>query len=97
MQRGDALQREHWGRASRGGVADFEYRHFFREAGWVTNDLSAEDDRPPLRHVLAPMVRAAVSISVGSKTKMRGRLLAESGAVTLIDDKVNSFYIDNRK
>lgn len=42
-------------------------------------------------------IMAAVSISVGSKTKMRGRLLAESGAVTLIDDKVNSFYIDNRK
>jgi Ice-binding-like len=42
-------------------------------------------------------IMAAVSISVGSKTKMRGRLLAQSGAVTLIDDKVNSFYIDNRK
>jgi hypothetical protein len=41
-------------------------------------------------------IMAAVSISVGSKTKMRGRLLAESGAVTLIDDKVNSYYIDNR-
>lgn len=38
-------------------------------------------------------IMAAVSISVGSKAKVRGRLLAGSGAVTLIDDKVNSFYL----
>jgi hypothetical protein len=38
-------------------------------------------------------IMAAVSISVGSKAKIRGRLLAESGAVTLINDKDNSFYL----
>jgi len=38
-------------------------------------------------------IMAAVSISVGSGVKVRGRLLAESGAVTLIDDRLNSFYI----
>src|SRR5580692_8976384 len=38
-------------------------------------------------------IMAAVSISVGSKAKIRGRLLAESGAVTLINDKGNSFYL----
>lgn len=41
-------------------------------------------------------IMAAVSISVGSKTKLRGRLLAQSGAVTLIDNKGNSYYINNR-
>ena len=40
-------------------------------------------------------IMAAVSISVGSTAKVRGRLLAGSGAVTLIDDKVNSFYLKN--
>jgi hypothetical protein len=35
----------------------------------------------------------AVSISVGSGVKVRGRLLAESGAVTLIDDRINSLYL----
>jgi hypothetical protein len=39
-------------------------------------------------------IMAAVSISVGSKVLVRGQLLAESGAVTLIDDNVNRFYID---
>ncbi len=41
-------------------------------------------------------IMAAVSISLGSKVKARGRMLAQSGAVTLIDDKVNSYYINNR-
>jgi len=35
-------------------------------------------------------IMAAASISVGSGVKMRGRLLTEAGAVTLIDDRVNS-------
>ncbi len=35
----------------------------------------------------------AYSISVGSKVHMRARLLAESGAVTLIYDKVNIFEL----
>jgi hypothetical protein len=41
-------------------------------------------------------IMAAVSISVSSTAQVRGRLLAESGAVTLIDDRVNSFRIENR-
>jgi hypothetical protein len=41
-------------------------------------------------------IMAAVSISVSSTTQVRGRLLAESGAVTLLDDRVNSFRIENR-
>ncbi len=40
-------------------------------------------------------ILAAVSISVDKAAKIRGRLLAGSGAVTLIDDKVNSFYLKN--
>jgi len=39
---------------------------------------------------------AAVSISVGSAVEARGRLLAESGAVTLIDDGITSFRLENR-
>jgi hypothetical protein len=35
-------------------------------------------------------IMAAASISVGSGVHTRGRLLTEAGAVTLIDDKVNS-------
>ena len=41
-------------------------------------------------------IMAAVSISVGSAAHVRGRLLAESGAVTLIDDRVNSYRLENR-
>jgi len=41
-------------------------------------------------------IMAAVSISVSSGVHVRGRLLAESGAVTLIDDKINSFRLENR-
>ncbi|MGA8574282.1 MAG: ice-binding family protein [Candidatus Cybelea sp.] len=41
-------------------------------------------------------IMAAVSISVSSTAQVRGRLLAESGAVTLIDDRVNSFRLENR-
>ncbi|HEV3092770.1 MAG TPA: ice-binding family protein [Candidatus Cybelea sp.] len=41
-------------------------------------------------------IMAAVSISIGSAVKVRGRLLAESGAVTLIDDRINSFRLENR-
>jgi hypothetical protein len=41
-------------------------------------------------------IMAAVSISVSSKVQVRGRLLAETGAVTLIDDKINSFHLKNR-
>jgi hypothetical protein len=40
-------------------------------------------------------IMAAVSISVGSHAKVRGRLLTGSGAVTLLDDKVNSYYVAN--
>jgi hypothetical protein len=35
---------------------------------------------------------AAVAISVGSGVKVFGRLLAESAAVTLIDDTVVSYH-----
>ena len=42
-------------------------------------------------------IMAAVSISVGSRVKVRGRLLAESGAVTLIDDKTNSFHLESHR
>lgn len=35
-------------------------------------------------------IMAADSISVGSGAKIRGRMLAESGAVTLIDDEIDS-------
>jgi len=42
-------------------------------------------------------IMAAVSISVGSAVKVRGRLLAESGAVTLIDDRINSFHLPSRR
>jgi hypothetical protein len=38
-------------------------------------------------------IMAAASISVGSAARVRGRLLAESGAVTLIDDTINRFRI----
>jgi hypothetical protein len=38
-------------------------------------------------------IMSAVSISVSSGVKVRGRLLAESGAVTLIDDRINSMYL----
>jgi hypothetical protein len=38
-------------------------------------------------------IMAAVSISVGSGAKVRGQLLAESGAVTLIDNKINRFHL----
>lgn len=41
-------------------------------------------------------IMAAVSISVSSTAQVRGRLLAESGAVTMIDDRVNRYHIDNR-
>jgi hypothetical protein len=41
-------------------------------------------------------IMAAVSISVSSTAQVRGRLLAESGAVTLIDDRANSYRIENR-
>jgi hypothetical protein len=39
-------------------------------------------------------IMAAVAISVGSAVKVNGRLLAESAAVTLIDDKVISYQRD---
>jgi hypothetical protein len=39
---------------------------------------------------------AAVSISVGSAVDVRGRMLAESGAVTLIDDGITRFRLENR-
>ena len=42
-------------------------------------------------------ILAAVSISVDKAAKIRGRLLAGSGAVTLIDDKVNSFFKNGSK
>lgn len=42
-------------------------------------------------------IMAAVSISVGSRVKDRGRLLAETGGVTLIDDKINSFHLESRR
>ena len=38
-------------------------------------------------------IMAAVSISVSSGVKVRGRLLAESGAVTLIDDRSNRYRL----
>jgi len=38
-------------------------------------------------------IMAADSISISSGVIMRGQLLAETGGVTLIDDKVNVFYI----
>jgi hypothetical protein len=41
-------------------------------------------------------IMAAVSVSVSSTAQVRGRLLAESGAVTLIDDRINRFHIENR-
>ena len=41
-------------------------------------------------------IMAAVSISVGSAVQVRGRLLAQSGAVTLIDDRSNSYRLENR-
>jgi hypothetical protein len=37
-------------------------------------------------------IMAAVSISVGSGVKVRGQLLAESGAVTLVQDRDSVFY-----
>jgi hypothetical protein len=36
-------------------------------------------------------VMTAASISLGRKVQVRGRLLAQAGAVTLLDNKVNSF------
>jgi len=39
-------------------------------------------------------IMAAVSISVSSGVKVRGRLLTESGAVTLIDDRINRYRLD---
>ena len=38
-------------------------------------------------------IMAAASISVGSGARVRGRLLAETGAVTLIDDMVNRYRL----
>jgi hypothetical protein len=38
-------------------------------------------------------IMSMVSISVSSGVKVRGRLLTEAGAVTLIDDRINSLYI----
>jgi hypothetical protein len=39
-------------------------------------------------------IMAAASITVGSAAKIRGRMLAESGAVTLIDDEIDSNRIN---
>jgi hypothetical protein len=38
-------------------------------------------------------IMAAVSISVSSGVRVRGRLLAGSGAVTLIDDRINRYRL----
>jgi hypothetical protein len=41
-------------------------------------------------------IMAAASISVGSRVVAKGRLLAESGAVTLIDDNIKGYRRENR-
>jgi hypothetical protein len=41
-------------------------------------------------------IMAFASISAGSRVVAKGRLLAESGAVTLIDDNINRYRIENR-
>ncbi len=42
-------------------------------------------------------IMAAASISAGSGVVAKGRLLAQSGAVTLIDDTIHSFRLENRR